>query len=262
MSSKSKNTDLSTYKNFAEVTLKSSGKIALKYFRGNNKPNLKKDKTIVTLADTEIETFTRKQITRNFPGHEIWGEEFGYSGNSNFTWVIDPIDGTSSFAAGRPIWGIMLGLLIDGYPALGAVYQPFTEELWMGVTEFKKSGNTKYKTYYNNKLLKLSNSQLSKFSTPKILATTSPALLDEKGKKIFEKLSKNHDTTIYGGDCYNYCLMANGNIYTIFEQGLKPHDYIPLLPILWGAGVKVTDENGKEIRDFSTNQSLLATRVI
>lgn len=221
-------------KKFAEDVLKSSGKIAVKYFRKNHKVESKKDGSLVTRADMEIEHFIRLQIKKYYPEHAILGEEFGYEKShqkekdkKKYTWVIDPIDGTSSFVAGRPIFGIMIGLLENNKPILGAVYQPITDEMWVGY---------KGKTTMNKKPVKVSvkgkNDRL-------VIATTSPNLLDKKGLKIWENLRKNAKNTIYGGDCYNYCLLASGYIDAIYEQGLKPHDYLPLMPILEGAGAIV-----------------------
>lgn len=236
-------------KNFTEDVLKSSGKIAIKYFRKNNGTESKKDGSLVTKADREIEHFIRLNIKKYFPDHAILGEEFGFEKAKNktgkkYTWVIDPIDGTSSFVAGRPLFGMMLGLLEDEKPILGAVYQPVTEELWLGY---------KGKTYFNGKQIRATEKGKNKKTKTKNLtiATTSPHLLDKKGLKKWDKLRKNAKSTIYGGDCYNYCLLASGFIDAVYEQNLKPHDYLPLLPILTGAGIsvdlKVHDDNTADI---------------
>ncbi len=186
-------------KKFAEDVLKASGKIAQKYY----------------------------------PDHAILGEEYGYEKSrekntkKTHTWVIDPIDGTSSFVAGRPIFGIMLGLLENEKPVLGAVYQPVTDELWLGY---------KGKTTLNGKPAKASKKGKNE---KLIIATTSPHLLNRKGLKEWDKLRKKSKNVIYGGDCYNYCLLASGLVDVVLEQGLKPHDYLPLLPILIGAGASV-----------------------
>ncbi len=253
------------YKLFTEQLLKQAGKIALKYFRKSNADiKSKEDGSLVTIADKEIEQFLRKEINKKYKGHSILGEEFGFTKSSSkilskFTWVIDPIDGTASFSAGRPMWGIMIGLIVDNVPVLGAVYAPFTDELWIGVREKAKGKKEEYVSYFNNKKIKpLTPYPLS--LTPKILATTGPQYFNPAGKKFFEALAKKADSVVYGGDCYNFCLLANGHIHTIYEQNLKVHDYVPLLPILLGSGAKVTDEKGKEIQDLTKPQTLLVTK--
>ncbi|MDX1950201.1 MAG: inositol monophosphatase family protein [Rickettsiales bacterium] len=242
------------YKKFFEVTLKNAGIIALRYFRNQPKSNSKQDGSIVTIADENIEKFITTQIKKNYPTHAIFGEEFSSDAKNlseEFCFVIDPIDGTSSFASGRPMWGILLGLMHKGKPVLGAIYNPFTEELWLGI-----KGQKNYKSYYNNKLISSKRSNKNPNQT-NIIATTSPDLLDAKGKKLFEEIAKNLNAKkVYGGDCYNYGLLANGYLTATFEQNLKPYDYIPLLPILWGAGIKTLDENGSEIKDFTKEVSI------
>lgn len=185
-------------KKFAEDVLKSSGKIALKYYRKNNAASSKKDGSLVTRADTEIEHYIRLQIKKYFPEHGILGEEYGFEKSreknkkKTHTWVIDPIDGTSSFVAGRPLFGIMLGLLENEKPVLGAVYQPVTEELWLGY---------KGKTTLNGKPVKAAKKRKD---DKLVIATTSPHLLDKAGLKEWDKLRKKAKNVIYGGDCYNY----------------------------------------------------------
>ncbi len=243
------------YKNFVEVTLINAGKIALRYFRNKPKSSSKLDGSIVTIADENIEKFITIQISKFFPEHSIYGEEFS-SDNSKlqdeFCWVIDPIDGTSSFASGRPMWGIMLALMHKGKPVIGAIYNPFTEDLWLGI-----KGQKNYKSYYNNKMISVKKDNKNSNQT-NIIATTSPDLLDKKGRFLFDDLTKKFSAKkIYGGDCYNYGLLANGYIKAIYEQVLKPYDYLPLLPILWGVNAKITDENGKEITNYQKPSSLI-----
>ena len=139
-----------------------------------------------------------------------------------YTWVIDPIDGTSSFVAGRPLFGIMIALLENEKPILGGIYQPITEEMWIGY---------KGKTTLNGKPVKAKKPA----NDGLVIATTSINLFDRKGLKEWEKLRKKAKNVIYGGDCYNYCLLASGFVDVVYEQNLKPHDYLPLLPILAGA---------------------------
>jgi len=220
-------------KKFVEDVLKSSGKIAVKYYRKASRAESKKDGSLVTRADRDIEHHIRLQIKKRYPMHAILGEEFGYeksrqrkSDKKQYTWVIDPIDGTSSFVAGRPLFGIMLALIENGKPILGAVYQPITKELWIG---YRK------RTTLNGKQVKVNKTKKGGF----VVATTSPNLLDKAGLKKWDKLRKTADTAIYGGDCYNYCLLASGYIDAVFEQNLQPHDYLPLLPILIGAGASI-----------------------
>jgi fructose-1,6-bisphosphatase/inositol monophosphatase family enzyme len=221
-------------KKFVENILAQSAKIAKKYYRKSPNTKIKSDKSLVTIADIEIEKFLRKKILSKFKDHNILGEEQGGKLASNkYNWVIDPIDGTSSFKAGRPIFTTLLAIYQGYKPILGAIYQPINNELLIGMDG---------KLYFNHKIY------TKKPKKNKItLATTSPDLFDKKGISYFNKLQNEHKNIIYGGDAYNYMLFALGNIDTIFEQGLKPHDFLPLIPILQASNAKFTDLHGNAI---------------
>jgi len=232
-------------KSFVKNVLLNSGKVAEKYYRKQGRYSVKADKSLVTIADEEIENFIRKEILNKFKSHNILGEEQGGElKKNNYNWVIDPIDGTSSFKAGRPIFTTLFALYKGLEPVFGAIYQPITKELLLAI---------KGKLYFNGKPVDLiaSNKKIT-------LATTSPDLLDKQGKAYFEKLKKPHKNTIYGGDAYNYMLLALGQIDTIYEQGLKKHDFLPLIPILSAAGAKLTDLKGKPIKADYEGKEFLA----
>lgn len=97
---------------------------------------LKPDGSIVTPADKTIETFLRPELLRMVEGSGIWGEEFGLTSiGENGTWLIDPIDGTSNYAFGSPLWAISVGFVAGDRFELGAVYLPDLDELYLGYSE-------------------------------------------------------------------------------------------------------------------------------
>ncbi len=105
-----------------------AGRIALRYFNVVE-ARLKADRSVVTAADEEIEALLRQRIGEAYPEHGILGEEQGgVPTNAEFLWVIDPVDGTSGFVQGLPIWGISIGLLRRGTPILGCFYMPLLRE--------------------------------------------------------------------------------------------------------------------------------------
>lgn len=105
-----------------------AGEIALAYFNVVE-ARVKADRSVVTAADEEIEALLRRRIATAFPEHGIIGEEQGRApGAAEYLWAIDPIDGTSGFVQGLPIWGISIGLLRDGEPILGCFYMPLVRE--------------------------------------------------------------------------------------------------------------------------------------
>jgi myo-inositol-1(or 4)-monophosphatase len=105
-----------------------AGKIALHYFNVAE-ARIKADRSVVTEADIQIEMLLRSRIVAAYPEHAIIGEEQGgASRETEYLWAIDPIDGTSGFVQGLPVWGISIGLLRYGEPVLGCFYLPLIGE--------------------------------------------------------------------------------------------------------------------------------------
>ncbi len=118
----------------AERLADAAGAAILPYFRGAHGLEAKDDQSPVTLADRAAEEAMRKLIIAERPMDGIQGEEFGVrEGTSGRIWVLDPIDGTRAFIAGRPIFGTLIALIEDGWPLLGILDQPVTRERWLGV---------------------------------------------------------------------------------------------------------------------------------
>jgi fructose-1,6-bisphosphatase/inositol monophosphatase family enzyme len=105
-----------------------AGQIALHYFNVAE-ARIKADRSVVTEADIQIEALLRERIAAAYPDHAIIGEEQGGATiDTEYLWAIDPIDGTSGFVQGLPIWGISIGLLRYGEPVLGCFYLPLVRE--------------------------------------------------------------------------------------------------------------------------------------
>ena len=116
--------------------------IAQKYFRTKTDFLNKLDKSPVTIADREIETAMRSQIQREFPDHGILGEEFeSYNLDSDYVWVLDPIDGTKSFITGKPLFGVLIALCYKNKPILGIIDQPILKERWFGAKGLNSTHN-------------------------------------------------------------------------------------------------------------------------
>ena len=195
----------------------------------------------VTAADRNAEAAIREKIAEAFPGHGIRGEEFGATaGKTEYCWVIDPIDGTRSFILGLPIWGTLIGLTRAEVPLLGVMDQPFTgERFWSGEREafFRRDGSTK--TIRTRACADLGQA---------LLATTSTDYFTPEDDKGFAVLTDAVRLRRFGGDCYNYCLLAMGHIDLVAEAGLQPHDIVPLIPIVERAGGVVTTWEGGDPR--------------
>ena len=132
---------------FLKRIAQEAGKIAFSYF-GKVKAMEKEDKSPVTEADLEVDKFIRKKIKENYPHNIILSEELEKEGEGegNPVWIIDPIDGTASFASGLPVWGISIGVLVDYFPLYGAFYMPVTNELYYSDGNFSYLWNKKIRT--------------------------------------------------------------------------------------------------------------------
>lgn len=218
------------------------------YFRAEYGLETKDDASPVTLADTAAEAAMRRLISAERPMDGIIGEEEEErAGSSGRTWVLDPIDGTRSFIVGRPIFGTLIALLEDGWPVLGIIDQPIIGERWLGVT-----GRP---TLFNGQPAQARTCrELSKA----LLATTSPALFTDDQLHAFEHVDAAVLSTVLGGDCYNYGLVASGHLDLVIEAGLKLHDFAALVPVVEGAGGRMCDWQGDPLHAGSTGEVIAA----
>jgi histidinol-phosphatase len=123
--------NLQPYLDFTTSLAYRAGRITLGYFNTGIRPDFKADDTPVTAADRAAEEFIRGEIERTYPDHAIVGEEFGEKAGQgqSFRWIIDPIDGTKSFMRGVPLYGVLIGLEVDGVIRAGASYFPALDEM-------------------------------------------------------------------------------------------------------------------------------------
>lgn len=124
--------ELQGYLNFAKDIAKEAKKIMLKYFNSNNGACYKGDKTIVTLADKEINTYLIDRVKEKYPAHSVDGEEEKF-GKSDYVWVCDPVDGTAMYARHIPVAVFSLALVVNGEPLVGVVYDVFTDNLYSAI---------------------------------------------------------------------------------------------------------------------------------
>ena len=120
------------YLQFAKEIANEAGKIMKKYFIRKDISSYKGDKTIVTLADQEINSYLIKRVKEKFPTHSVDGEEEQF-GSSKYVWVCDPVDGTAMYARSIPVAVFSLALVIDGESTIGVIYDPFTNQLYSAI---------------------------------------------------------------------------------------------------------------------------------
>lgn len=217
-----------------------AGGIARAYFRSSFSIENKDARGFdpVTSADRAIETVLRKSIRERYPDHGIVAEEEGdHAAASRFTWFIDPIDGTRAFMMGSPLWGTLVGLTEEGRPIFGLLAQPVLEEVFFG----SPSGSWLITESGRQRL----RARQCKVLAQAALASTHPDMFDGETYPKFKALASGCLLHRYGGDCYNYAMLAAGFVDLVVEAGLKPFDIVPLIPILEGAGCVVTDWEGE-----------------
>jgi myo-inositol-1(or 4)-monophosphatase len=197
----------------------------------------------VTAADRAAETAIREAIAELYPSHGILGEEYGaLRAEADYCWVIDPIDGTRAFIVGQPLWGTLIGLKRDGAPLLGLMDQPFVgERFFSGEREaFIRHGGT----------TRPMRTRLCPTHRDALLTASSPDLFTtDEERERFDTLARAVRLRRFGGDCYNYCLLALGQVDLVVEAGLKSYDILPLMPIIERAGGIVSTWDGGDAKD-------------
>ena len=266
---------------FIHQLLNISNQISRKYFRNDNNEEIKQDKSPVTIADCIIEEKWRELIIKSFPHHGIIGEEFdNYQENADFQWILDPIDGTSSFIIGRPIFGNLIALTYKKQVICGIINQPINNELWIAFAPYQAEiyGNiTHYQTSpdqqkWGKKLIKefgnidISNINFGSFFNGKKIATRNyqniaNSVISSSSCHYFNKLQQKNildkirlnskyqkiGGIIYGGDCYSYGSLACGWLDIVIDPAMKIYDYAALIPIITMAGGFISDWQGNNL---------------
>lgn len=242
------------YLEFAKEIAYEAGNIMLKYFKIDNGASYKGDKTIVTLADKEINSYLINRVKEKFPTHSVDGEEEQF-GESDYVWVCDPVDGTAMYARHIPIAVFSLALVIDGVPHVGVVYDPFTDSLYSAI---KGEG-----AYKNNEKISVNNYTLDDIRTVCHCDMWSKAKYNVC--KVFEELRKKTRLNDIGSITRASCLVATGDyslaIFTGTEH--KHCDIAAVKVIVEESGGKVTDLFGNEQRyDKSIKGALISNGIL
>lgn len=233
----------------AERLADAAGDAIRPFFRAAFSIETKPDDSPVTQADQAAEAAMRRIIEAERPDDGIIGEEYGEKpGSSGRIWVLDPIDGTRSFIVGRPIFGTLIALLAEGWPVLGVIDQPIGRDRWVGA-----AGRA---TTLNGLPAK---ARPCPALDKALLATTSPHLFtDHEAEHFMALVGATGQGPTYGGDCYNYGLLASGHIDIVVESGLKLYDFAALVPVVEGAGGRMCDWAGDPLHAGSKGDVIAA----
>ena len=233
---------------FCEELTRASRNIVARYFRQAVSIDAKGDQSPVTVADQEVEACWRERIAARYPAHGILGEEFGAQGRDReYLWVLDPIDGTRSFINGTPTFGSLIAVLHRGAPVFGVIDMPALDECWMG--------GSGYATCLNGAPVRVSACEQVDQCR---LTVTAPQIFNAAQSVAFERVLSRTSFYRYGGDCYNYALLAAGYTDLVVEADLKPHDFCALVPVIENAGGVITDWCGDPLTLDSGGEVLAA----
>ena len=230
--------ELSEISEFIYFLADNAKQITMSGFKSSLTSKRKKDGSPVTKFDINAEKVIVDLISDKYPTHNIIAEENGSkNSDSDYTWIIDPIDGTRSYIVGRPLWSTLIGFAFKGNPIVGLADFPALDERWLG-----------YKSNcYFNKLEFLSQKASLKNLSEATIGSTDPNLFSRERKKKYEQLLKKTKSHIWSGDSHNYLLVMNGGLDLVVEEGLHSYDIIPLIPILKSQNIIITDWIGNEL---------------
>jgi len=201
----------------------------------------KPDRTPVTDADKAVERSIRAGIAAARPGDSILGEEYGEAGDSNRQWIIDPIDGTSNFLRGVPIWGTLISLVVDGVPQVGVVSSPALGKRWWAATghgAFAQARDGEREQIFVSKVAALDAASISYNS---LSGWDGAGRLDAA-----VALTRATWRSRAIGDMWAYMLLAEGSLDLVGEFDLQPYDMAALIPIVLEAGGRFTSIDGEE----------------
>lgn len=193
----------------------------------------------VTEADKGAETAIRAVIAEAFPDHAIIGEEWGTTGESEYCWIIDPVDGTRAFISGAPVWGTLIGFAHKGTAIAGVMAQPFIGETFLAVP-----GRATYRRGGEPQPIRTSG--LTDLAPARVF-TTTPALF--RTPELMAKWQAVEAATRlqrFGMDCYGYALLAAGHADLVIEPFLNTYDIAALVPIIREAGGAIACWDGSE----------------
>ena len=253
------NTKINTkiYLEFVFSMIEDSRKILKNYFNQVQEGRLtgtkiKTDGSPVTLADKEVETIFCQGIRENFKNHAILGEEFGRQNSeteADFLWVIDPIDGTRSFMNGNKNFGSLLALLYKGKAILGVADLPLLNETYWSISD-----NNAFMRNEKNETSLCTRKTCTSLSQATLRSTSLEFFKEDKEKDLFQKLSSRTSETKMGGDCVCYLNLTLATADLVLEANLAPWDFMALVPIIEGAGGKISDWQGGALStDISKN---------
>jgi len=201
----------------------------------------------VTEADIEAERELRRLIRAEFPDDSIEGEELpDHRGTNDFSWTLDPIDGTRGFVAGVPVWSTLIALSQGGEPVLGLIDLPALHMRAVGDISGEPIATLIHDDGTNETLRVRTIDALSDAR----LGCTQPFGMFGPGElAAYKMIQSGVAFSRLGLDAFGYVLLAQGRMDLMVEGGMKPCDVRALMPVVIGAGGVITDWHGGSPKD-------------
>ena len=233
--------DLHSRLEFAVRVAREAGDHTLRYFR---RPDLlvesKADLSPVTRADREAESLLTERIRKAYPMDGILGEELGDTPSKNgYRWILDPIDGTRSFARGIPLFGTLVALEYEGKNVIGIIHLPAC-----GETVYASKGEGAWWQVEDAPAVRARVSTVITLSKATLLSTNPEGLATPDARSALRTLEQNCMQLRTWGDCYGYALVATGRAEIMIDPKMAIWDAAALLPVLEEAGGRFTDWAG------------------
>lgn len=227
---------LQTLLDFALQATWQAGRVTLGYFQTGIAAERKADNSPVTVADKQAEQMLRESINRYWPSHALIGEEYGHAaGTADYTWIIDPIDGTKSFISGVPFYSVLLALVKGEQPVLGVIHMPALNE-----TVYAARGTG---CYWNGRPAHVS--AVTDLTDAVLLASDLNTFASYGRQAAWERLIAATYFQRTWGDAYGYALIATGRADVMVDPVMAVWDCGPLQVILEEAGGTFTDWRGR-----------------
>lgn len=231
---------------------KAAAEVIKKYYQGNFQVEIKNDQTPVTEVDIQAEKIIKEIILNAFPDHGFYGEETNRENHdSDFLWLVDPIDGTKGFVRGYPFFSTQIALMHKSQIVLGVSNAPIFEEII-----FAELGKGSWIDNHRTKVSKTSKIESSTISTGNLKSLA----LSEKWSN-FGKIVSRIDRIRGYGDFYHYHLLATGKIDAVIESDVNILDVAALSIIISESGGVFTDLNGKK-PDLNIKSILAANPIL
>ena len=232
-----------------EKIVREAGSIAMRHFKNldNVAVTKKSPRDLVTEADVEVEVYLKQALAKEYPQYGFWGEESGQSDDQTNRWIVDPIDGTHSFAKGQYFWSISVALEIEGELVAGSVYAPALDDLYLAA---KGKGASK-----NGKAISVSSeTSLADSMIATGFACLRSYLVENNLKRFCRIAEETTGQRRFGSAAMDLCLVADGQVDAFWEQELNLYDV--------AAGALIAKEAGGTVTDFKGNEGVFPKQIL